>query len=72
MFRSVYTSSPSGKCCQIWIDPPQEGLVTLHTAAVEARDDEEMTKDWCIPESELNEGLEQALSFAKAWMVRKS
>lgn len=67
-----FTSSPNGECCQIWIDPPQEGLVTVHVAAVEARDDEERTKDWRVPESDLNKGLEQALSSAKAWMGRES
>ena len=70
--RSIYTSSADGECCQIWIDPPDDGLVELHAIAIEARDDEQMTKDWRVPVVELDHALEQALSFVKMWMARQS
>lgn len=71
-FRNTYTSSHEAECCQIWIDPPQNGLVVLHAATVESRDDEEVTKDWCVPVQELDAALEVALLFARTWMTRQS
>jgi hypothetical protein len=69
-FRSAYTSSDSGECCQIWIDPPEGNDVTLHAAGVEMRTDEEFKRDWCVPVAELDNGLENALSSVKQWMAR--
>jgi len=71
-FRNSYTSSHEAECCQIWIDPPQDGLVALHAATVESRDDEEVKQDWCVPVQELDAALEIALSFVRTWMTRQS
>jgi hypothetical protein len=72
IYRAIYTSSPDGECCQIWIEPPKNGRVGLHVVAIEARDDEEMMKDWRVPILELGEALEHAVSFVKTWMARES
>ena len=69
-FRNVYTSSNEAECCQIWIDPPIDGMVGVHAASVESRDDEEMRQDWVVPVGELESALEIALAFARTWMAR--
>ena len=69
-FRSVYLSSKHGECCQIWIDKPESGRVSLHAADVETRQDEEMRKDWCVPISELEATLDSAIAFVQKWFER--
>lgn len=70
-FRNVYTSSSEAECCQIWIDPPEGGIVNLHMASVESSDDRETRQDWCVPVRELEASLEMALTYARAWMERQ-
>lgn len=70
-FRNAYTSNHDGECCQIWIDPPEGGMVGVHAASVESRGDEEMRQDWCVPERELESVLDTALLFVRAWMTRE-
>lgn len=70
-FRNAYTSANEAECCQIWIDPPKDGMVGVHAASVESRDDDEMRQDWCVPERELERVLDTALSFVRTWMTRE-
>lgn len=70
-FRNVYTSDNEAECCQIWIDESVDGIVGVHAASVESRGDEETRKDWCVPERDLEKGLDAALSFVRAWMTRE-
>ncbi len=69
-FRNVYLSSKHGECCQIWIDKPESGWVSLHAAGVETREDEEMRQDWRVPTSELEDALEVAITFVQSWFER--
>jgi hypothetical protein len=70
-FRNAYTSNNEAECCQIWIDPPEDGMVGVHAASVESRDDEAMRQDWCVPERDLESALDTALSFVRTWMTRE-
>ena len=70
-FRNAYTSNSESECCQIWIDPSENGLVRVHAANVESRDDSEIRQDWCVPECDLESALDTALSFVRTWMTRK-
>jgi hypothetical protein len=69
-FRAVYLSSKHGECCQIWIDQPESGRVSLHAADDETRQDEEMRQDWCVPISELEAALDSAIAFVQKWFER--
>jgi hypothetical protein len=69
-FRNFYTSNNEAECCQIWIDPPQNGVAGLHAASVESRGDEEMRQDWVVSIGELERGLETALVLVRTWMSR--
>ncbi len=70
-FRNTYASSNEAECCQIWIDPSEDGMVGVHAASVESRDDEEMRQDWCVAERDLESVLDTALSFVRTWMTRE-
>lgn len=69
-FRAVYLSSNLGECCQIWIEKPESGQVAVHIRDIETRMDEEVSKDWVVPMSELEGTLEEAVSFVQAWFKR--
>ena len=69
-FRAIYLSSKHGECCQIWIDKPESGRVSLHAADIETRQDEEMRQDWCVPISELSVALDGAVTSVKKWFDR--
>lgn len=68
--RAVYISSKDGECCQIWIDKPESGRVSLHAADIETRQDEEMRQDWRVPISDLEAALEDAITFVQKWFER--
>ena len=68
-FRNVYLGSDD-ECCQIWIDAPHDGLVGVHTADVESRDDEPMNKDWVAPIQELCDTLDIAVVHVRKWFSR--
>lgn len=69
-FRAVYISSPLGECCQISIEKPESGQVAIHIAGIETRQDEEISKNWIVPMSELEGTLENAVSFVQNWFRR--
>jgi len=69
-FRAVYLSSKLGECCQIWIDKPESGKVSLHAADIETRQDEEMRQDWCVSISELEVALDSAVIYVRKWFER--
>ena len=68
--RAVYLSSAVGECCQIWIDAPEAGMVSIHAADVESRFDEEMHQDWCVPVAELGSALDLAIAHVHKWFQR--
>lgn len=70
-FRNAYTSNSEAECCQIWIDPTEDGWVGVHAASVESRDDSEIRQDWRVPECDLESGLDTALTFVRSWMTRE-
>jgi hypothetical protein len=67
--RSVYLSSRAGECCQIWIDPPREGIVVVHAADVETLS-EHWRREWTSPTDLIDETLESALESATCWLER--
>ena len=69
-FRNVYLGH-ADECCQIWIDPPQDGIVDVHAADVESRNDEPMHADWIAHTSTLAGTLELAVAHVRAWFVRQ-
>jgi hypothetical protein len=69
-FRAVYLSSQNGECCQIWVDEPSAGLVAVHMGDIETREDEEIRKDWSATIFGLEEALEDAVAFTRAWFQR--
>jgi hypothetical protein len=69
-FRAVYLSSKHGECCQIWIDKPESGTVSVHAADIETRQDKEMRQDWCVPISELDVALDGAVTYVEKWFDR--
>ncbi|MDR2013205.1 MAG: hypothetical protein LBQ20_09260 [Rhodanobacter sp.] len=71
IFRSVYLGHVD-ECCQIWIDPPQDGIVGVHTADVESRNDEPMRMDWASPISMLSATLELAVDCVRTWFIRSA
>jgi len=71
VFRTVYLSSESGECFQIWVDPPQSDHVALHAADVETRDDEEFRQDWRVPVQALAAALDRAVEHVHGWMSRR-
>ena len=68
--RCVYLSNPKGECCQLWLDPPQDGRVAIHAAGVETQLDEEMERHWSVPVLDLENALENVLSRIQQWLVR--
>ena len=44
----------------------------IHAGDVETDQDEELSKEWCVPIEELAEALENAVIFVKTWFGRKS
>ena len=69
-FRAVYISSDS-ECCQISIDKPNSGKVCIHAADIETIGDRELDKTWCVSISELQETLENAVTFVRNWFEQK-
>lgn len=69
-YRNAYTSNNEAECCQIWIDPAEGGMVRVHAASVESRNDSEISRDWHVPECDLESVLDTALSFVRTWMKR--
>lgn len=69
-FRNVYLGS-TGECCQIWIDPPENGAVGVHAADVESRNDEPMRADWTVPVPALASTLELAVGHVRTWFARQ-
>jgi len=69
-FRNVYLGH-ADECCQIWIDPPQDGIVGVHAADVESRNDEPMHADWVANASTLADTLELAVAHVHAWFTRQ-
>lgn len=69
-FRAVYLSSKQGECCQIWIDKPESGMVSLHAVDIETRQNEEMRRDWSVPISELVGALDGAVTYVRKWFDR--
>lgn len=70
IFRNVYLGS-ADECCQIWIDPPEDGIVGLHAADVESRNDEPMRADWTATVPELSSTLEHAVGHVRKWFARQ-
>jgi hypothetical protein len=69
-FRNVYLGS-ADECCQIWIDPPENGAVGIHAADVESRSDEPMRADWTALIPELSSALELAVGHVHTWFARQ-
>ncbi|AZP11084.1 hypothetical protein [Undibacterium parvum] len=69
-FRAVYLSSKHGECCQIWIDKPESGMLSLHAVDIETRQNEEMRRDWSVPISELGGALDEAVTYVRKWFDR--
>ena len=69
-FRAVYLSSKRGECCQIWIEPPQNGQVAVNVADVESIQDAELKEKWVVSVSELGKALEDAVTYVQAWFKR--
>ena len=70
IFRTVYLSQ-ANECCQIWIDPPECGIVGVHAADVESLNDEPMRADWAAPASTLASTLELAVAHVRSWFARQ-
>ena len=70
LFRTVYLSR-ADECCQIWIDPPEGGIVGVHAADVESLNDEPMRADWTAPTSTLASTLDLAVSHVRLWFARQ-
>ena len=68
--RCVYLWSTIGECFQIWITEPQGGLVTVHAADTDTRDDEELSSAVTVEESILGNALEDMLTNVYGWMKR--
>ncbi len=68
--RNVYLGHGE-ECCQIWIDPPKDGVVGVHAADVESRNDESMRMDWASPVSALTATLELAVDHVRTWFARR-
>ena len=63
--------SQANECCQIWIDPPEGGIVGVHAADVESLNDEPMRADWAAPASTLASTLELADTHVRSWFARQ-
>ena len=70
IFRTVYVTQ-GDECCQIWIDPPKDGVVDVHAADVESLNDEPMRADWAAPTSTLADTLEHSVTHVRSWFVRQ-
>ena len=57
--RSVHVVGPSGRECQVWVDPPEHDSVTIHIWPY-APPHERLT----VPLEEINAALEQAYVLA--------
>lgn len=68
--RCVFLWSTIGECFQIWITEPQGGLVTVHAADNDTRDDEELSAEVTVVESMLGNALEDMLTNVYSWMKR--
>lgn len=69
-FRAIYLSSPQGECCQISIEKPNIGKVAINARDIETKMDEELNKNWLVEISDLEAGLENAVSFVQSWFSR--
>jgi hypothetical protein len=68
--RTVYVSSKSGECCQIWIDAPHDDGVTVHAADVETRNDAPMKMTWQTTALNLETTLDLAVTEVDRWLNR--
>jgi len=67
--RFAYTSSKSGECFQIWIDPPLDGQICVHAAGVVGRRVDDPPEDWCVPLLDLDAALEDAFAAVIRWIA---
>jgi hypothetical protein len=58
--RCCYATNPRGECLQIWVEPPENGYVTVNLASVETADDKEVHNRWTVPIPDLRKTLELA------------
>ena len=68
--RTVYLSH-ADECCQIWIDPPEGGMVGVHAADVESLNDEPLRANLAAPISTLASTLDLAVSHVRSWFARQ-
>lgn len=67
--RFAYVSSKAGDCFQMWIEPPADGQIRVHTALVDGQWLNEPATDWHVPISEIDAALEDAFATVVGWMV---
>jgi hypothetical protein len=67
--RTVYLSSMSGECFQIWMTPPVRGRICISACCVEGRRDKDEPQRWLVPVEDIDAGLENAVDTVTAWMA---
>jgi hypothetical protein len=68
--RCVFLWSTIAECFQIWITEQQEGLLIVHAAETDTRDNEELSAEVTVEESMLGNALEDMLTNVYGWMKR--
>jgi hypothetical protein len=65
--RFCYTSSDAGECFQLVVREPQSGRVKIEAFSIETANDDEFQQSWDVPVSNVDEGLETALTTVEDW-----
>jgi hypothetical protein len=68
--RFCYVTGGPQECFQIAVRQPVNGQVQVYAHSVETIDDAEMQSDWCVSESLVEDGLDQALACIREWIDR--
>ena len=68
--RFAYVSSGRGERCQIEVEAPTRGVITVHVREIESIGEDQLSEVWRVTISELGSALNEAKNLIENWFAR--